>query len=50
MKLERRIVKSSRTSRINLPLEFLKLLDIKINEVVNVELVNDVIVISKKVG
>jgi antitoxin component of MazEF toxin-antitoxin module len=45
--MERRIYKKSRTATINLPIEFIRLLNIEINEIVNVELVNDKIVITK---
>jgi antitoxin component of MazEF toxin-antitoxin module len=46
-KVQRTILKNSRTSRISLPLEYLAELGIELKEVVNVELVNGTIVISK---
>jgi antitoxin component of MazEF toxin-antitoxin module len=46
--VERRIVKASRTSKITIPLDYLKSLGIEINDIVEVELKKNCIVIRPK--
>jgi len=47
MKAQRRIVKASYTVRLNLPKKFIDNLGIEINDLVDVELLDDKIIITK---
>jgi len=48
LKVDKRIYAAGRTCQIRLPLEFIKTLDIAINELVDVELKDNQIIITKK--